>query len=197
MVDNHAEALESRIHFFPRQGLVLEDFPAEGYILDVGGGGEGIIGILKGEQVVAIDLHRCELEAAPAGPLKIAMDATQLQFVDATFGAATAFFSLMYIRDTRDLQKVFGEVFRVLKPGAEFRVWDVVLSRRADADKDFYCVRLSVGVAGREIRAGYGQPWPRQKRTLSFYLNLARDAGFREMEQNTDGRVLFMRLHKP
>ena len=197
MEQYHAEALENRIHFFPRQEVVVEDFPADGYVLDVGGGGEGIIGILKGERVVAIDVHKCELEEAPAGPLKIVMDATRLQFLDAAFGAATAFFSLMYVRDTSDIQKIFGEVFRVLRPGAPFLVWDASLPRRVDERKDFYGIRLSVRIAGREIRAGYGQPWSRQKRTLPFYLNLARDAGFRVVEQKADRRVLFMRLQKP
>ena len=197
MEEVHAEALANRIHFFPRQEVIVEDFPADGYILDVGGGGEGIVGILKGERVVAVDLHRCELEEAPAGPLKIVMDATCMQFLDMTFCAATAFFSLMYIRETSDLQKIFGEVFRVLRPGAIFRLWDVIIPRRADPGKDLYGVRLSVRVAGREIRTGYGQPWPRQRRALRFYLDLARNAGFRVLEQKADRRVFFMRLQRP
>jgi ubiquinone/menaquinone biosynthesis C-methylase UbiE len=197
MAANQAGPLENRIHFFDRQRVVVQDFPAEGYILDVGGGGEGIIGILKGERVVAVDPHKSELEEAPAGPLKIIMDATHLQFLDATFGAATAFFSLMYVRETCDLQKVFGEVFRVLRPGAPFLIWDVLVPKRVDERKDLCGIRLSVQVAGREICTGYGQPWPRQKRTTAFYLDLARKAGFRVVEQKTNRRVLFMRLQKP
>lgn len=197
MTESHAEIPVNRIHRFPRQEVVVEDFPAEGYILDVGGGGEGIIGILKGERVVAVDLHKCELEEAPDGPLKIVMDATRLQFLDAAFGAATAFFSLMYVRETPDLQRIFGEAFRVLRPGAPFLVWDLSISRRADPHKDFYCIPLCVQVAGREVCTGYGQPWPRQKRTRAFYLDLARKAGFRIVEQKADRRVLFIRLQKP
>ena len=37
-------------------------------ILDIGGGGEGIIGKLKGEQVVAIDPNKRELEEAARRP---------------------------------------------------------------------------------------------------------------------------------
>jgi ubiquinone/menaquinone biosynthesis C-methylase UbiE len=197
MAESDAQALENRIFFFPRQEIVVEDFPAEGYILDVGGGGEGIIGILKGERVVSVDVHKCELEEAPDGPLKIVMDATRLQFLDGAFGAATAFFALMYVRETGDLQKIFGEVFRVLRPGAPFLVWDVLVASRLDQRKDFYGIRLSVCVAGREFCTGYGQPWPRQKRTAAFYRDLARKAGFEVVEQETDRRVLFMRLRKP
>ncbi len=38
--------------------VALPDFPADGLILDVGGGGEGVIEQLKGQQVVAIDLSK-------------------------------------------------------------------------------------------------------------------------------------------
>src|SRR5690242_15141575 len=47
----------ARVYTFEKQELDVADFPAEGWILDLGGGGEGIIGRLKGSQVVAIDLY--------------------------------------------------------------------------------------------------------------------------------------------
>ena len=73
MEDHHPEISEDRIIFFERQEVVVDDFEAPGYILDIGGGGEGIIGRLKGEQVIAIDPNRRELEGAAGGPLKIVM----------------------------------------------------------------------------------------------------------------------------
>ena len=36
------------------QTVVLDDFPADGWILDIGGGGEAVIGQLKRTQVIAI-----------------------------------------------------------------------------------------------------------------------------------------------
>ena len=69
--DDHGERpAPERLHRYARQTIVLEDFAADGYILDIGGGGEGIIGQLKPAQVVAIDLSARELLGAPAGPLK-------------------------------------------------------------------------------------------------------------------------------
>jgi hypothetical protein len=53
---------------------VVDDFDAAGYILDIGGGGEGVIGQLKGERVVAIDKQKRELEEAAPGALKIVID---------------------------------------------------------------------------------------------------------------------------
>ena len=98
MEDHHPEISEDRLFFFEEQEVIVSDIDAPGYILDIGGGGRGVIGTLKGEQVIAIDPSRRELEGAPAGPLKIVMDATDLQFLDGAFSAATSFFTLMYIK---------------------------------------------------------------------------------------------------
>lgn len=51
-----------------------------GNIHDIGGGGEGIIGSIYTEQVIAIDNRLNELEEAPDGPIKIVMYARQLSF---------------------------------------------------------------------------------------------------------------------
>ena len=39
-----------------------------GSVLDIGGGGEGIIGRLYGKNVTAIDIRQEELDEAPEGP---------------------------------------------------------------------------------------------------------------------------------
>jgi ubiquinone/menaquinone biosynthesis C-methylase UbiE len=82
---------EDRLYYFEKQEIIVEDFDSPGYILDIGGGGEGIIGKLKGKQVVAIDPNKQELEEAPVGSLKVIMDATDLQFLDNTFSVASCF----------------------------------------------------------------------------------------------------------
>ena len=105
-----------KMHVFNRQDFIVADFQAVGHILDIGGGGEGIIGQIEPAQVIAVDVSKRELEEAPAGPLKIVMDATDLKFLDESFDTATAFFSLMYMRP--EIQpRVFAEVFRVLTRG--------------------------------------------------------------------------------
>ncbi len=42
-----------KYHAFPTVNLEVPDFECDGTILDIGGGGEGVIGRLKGNQVVA------------------------------------------------------------------------------------------------------------------------------------------------
>ena len=96
MSENQQRPDPSRICRLDLQEVVVADFPASGLILDIGGGGEGIIGRLKGDQVVAIDRIKRELERR-RWSLKIVMNAGDLQFLDASFATATAFFSLMFM----------------------------------------------------------------------------------------------------
>jgi ubiquinone/menaquinone biosynthesis C-methylase UbiE len=79
-----------RWHRVEGQKVDLTDFFAPGLILDIGGGGEGVIGRLFGSRVVAIDPLQRELEEAPVGPLKVVMDARELKFLDGSFDTVTA-----------------------------------------------------------------------------------------------------------
>ena len=59
-------------------------------ILDLGGGGEGVIGLIYGGQVTAIDNRQEELDEAPKGPVKLVMDAAALAFAGGSFQTVTA-----------------------------------------------------------------------------------------------------------
>ena len=100
--DQPMEEIEKRFFIFPQVEIDIEDFDYEGYILDIGGGGEGVIGQLKDKDVIAVDISKRELEESPDGPLKIVMDARELQFLDESFSTVTAFFALMYVQQRED-----------------------------------------------------------------------------------------------
>ena len=68
-----------------------------GNILDIGGGGEGIIGRLYREQVTAIDSRQAELDEAPNVCKKLLMDATALQQEANYFDNVTFFFTFMFM----------------------------------------------------------------------------------------------------
>ncbi len=196
-MSEQAPSLEDRYFVYEQQTVAVDDFDPSGYVLDVGGGGEGIIGILKGDQVVAIDLRKSELEEASDGPLKIVMDAREMVFLDRTFETATAFFSLMYLKTNPDYARVFAEVFRVLKPSGRFLVWDACISRPTETAKPSYLILLRVLVKEQEIETGYGQPWPDVTHDPAFYIALAKEAQFRLVKEREDGRLFFLELEKP
>lgn len=197
MEDHHPEISEDRLFFFEREEVVVEDFEVTGFILDIGGGGRGVIGKLKGEQVIAIDPSKRELEGAAAGPLKIIMDATDLQFLDGTFSTATSFYTLMYIKGTDDHKKAFSEVFRVLTPGGRLLIWDAVFPPRFNEDKDIGVFPLTVQLPDEEIDAGYGVLWPEKGRDLSYYVQLAENAGFEVVSRRESNQMFFLELRKP
>jgi ubiquinone/menaquinone biosynthesis C-methylase UbiE len=95
MSEDHPQFSEDQIYFFEKQEVVVHHFDASRFILDIGGGGEGIIGQMKGQQVVAIDPNRRELEEAAEGPLKVVMDAGDMLFLDASFEVVTSFFTVI------------------------------------------------------------------------------------------------------
>lgn len=94
-----------------------------GSILDIGGGGEGVISRIYPEQVVAIDNRLEELEEAPKGVIKLVMDARSMTFTEECFDNVTLFYSFMYMQKS-DYHKVASEIVRVLKPYGHLYVWD-------------------------------------------------------------------------
>jgi len=192
----HTEQSDDQYYIFEREEVILEDFESHGWILDIGGGGEGIIGLLKGEQVVAIDISKRELEEAPGGPLKIIMDATDLSFLNGTFPTATSFFTLMYIPGSLH-QKVFEEIYRVLQPEGKFLIWDLILPTRLDEDKEVPVIMLKIKLPGKELSTGYGTKWPSQNQDLAYYIKLAEAAGFKILKQEEKGQIFSLILQKP
>lgn len=186
----------NRVFTLPDQKLTMPDWPAEGYVLNIGGDGAGVIYELKGPSVVAISADRRQLEDGAPGPLKIIMDPSQLQFLDASFGVVTAFFSLLDVPDAQ-FEFMMREAYRVLVPGGLFRIWDAIVPL-PPAGKDLVAFHLDVHMpSGRTIEIAYGSRAPRHDHDLTFYETQFRHSGFRTIEQTSHGNVFSVVLQKP
>jgi ubiquinone/menaquinone biosynthesis C-methylase UbiE len=99
----------------------------QGLILDIGGGGEGVISRLYPGQVIAIDKSPEELNEAPNLAVKIVMDAGKMAFTDNCFENVTAFYTFMYM-DKSEHRAVASEIKRVLKSKGRLHLWDAEIS---------------------------------------------------------------------
>jgi SAM-dependent methyltransferase len=185
----------ARVFTFEKQELEVADFPAEGWILDIGGGGEGVIGRLKGSQTVAIDLYSWGLRRTPSGPLKLVMDATDLKFIDESLGTVTSFFTLMYMNPEQQ-EKAIREAFRVLKPGGRMRVWDVELPVSPNPKKDMVMYPFRFRLPKEIVDTGYGTFFPKQPMDLRYYSRMAEAAGFIAEDRQLIGRTFRLVLQK-
>ncbi|KKN62990.1 hypothetical protein LCGC14_0506300 [marine sediment metagenome] len=167
----------------------------EGRILDIGGGGEGVIGQLKGKQVVSIDYSKDELEEAPeSGGLKIVMDANDLKFLDDTFDTVTAFYSIMYI-PLKNHKKVLQEIYRVLKPRGEFLLWDLTIPEKTIKEKNIILVILKVKLKDKVVETGYGVKWDKMQ-DANYFINLGKVVGFEVLEQQVERNIFYLRFTK-
>lgn len=181
---------------FEMQYVTINDFEADGYILSIGGGGEGTIGRLKSSQVIAVDISKRELEEAPDGPLKIIMDARDLKFLDKTFNTVTCFFTLMYI-DGNDHEKVFSEMFRVLRPGGKLLLWGAIIPKQTNSNQDRVLVPLTVKLPQKEIQTGYGVRLPQEYHDLSYYIKMSEKVGFKYVFKESENQVFHLIIQKP
>ena len=143
-----------------------------GSILDVGGGGEGIIGRTFGDRVTAIDNRQEELDEAPDTCRKLLMDAASLDFPDGSFDSVTFFYSLMYM-DSDTQGKAVREALRVLKAGGVMYIWDADI---VSAYPDPFIVELDIRLPRETVHTTYGivKKEPQDAETV---LRLLRDAG--------------------
>jgi len=196
--DNHPSDIDlSRFYVVPKQELHIKDFDNRGaWILDIGGGGEGIIGLLKGRDVIAIDRVKRELEETKNSSLKIVMDVNEMQFLDASFSYATAFFTFMYIPEA-DFEGALSEIWRVLRPGGELMVWEPIFTIPPEEQtKKLAVIPLKIHLPnGSIIETGYGGILRNQG--IDTIIGPAKKTGFKAIEKKIDKQTFFVKLQKP
>jgi SAM-dependent methyltransferase len=188
-----AEIFGKHRYMTETQTVTMKPVKTEGLILDVGGGGEGIIGKLNGKQVVSIDTSEEELIETKNDSLKVVMDATDLKFLPKSFDVCTAFFSLMYV-PRKNHVKVFSQIHKVLKKGGRFLLWDVKIPER---NREFrvFVVRLKIKLPNEEVETGYGTIWDKIQ-DIDYFRQLALKTGFKVADEWSRNDVFFLEIIK-
>lgn len=144
-----------------------------GTILDIGGGGEGIIGRLYKDQVTAIDNCQEELDEAPDCCKKLLMDASNLTLSSGSFDNVTCFYSLMYMPKATQ-EKAMKEAWRVLRPQGKLYIWDAEI---ASAFPEPYIVELDILLASNMVHTSYGIVKD-EPQTVSVLTRMIEECGF-------------------
>ena len=176
-----------------RQKINISNIHFSGRILDIGGGGEGVIARHSKERVVAIDIRADELAETPDLGLKIIMDACNLQFLDEYFDNITCFFSLMYM-DLTQIDRFFSEAYRVLKKDGILWIWDATMP--LDCSNDVFVAQLDLTISENEvITPGYGVSWFREH-SAEFIEQFYIKAKFEQLELKQNSESFFLKLRK-
>lgn len=162
-----------------------------GRILDIGGGGEGVIGRLYRQQVTAIDNRQEELDEAPDCFEKLLMDATQMTFADNTFDNATLFYTLMFMKKA-DQQKALGEAARVIKPNGEIHIWDCDID---SAYPEPFCIDVDVCLPDGRIQTTYGIG-KLDSQSADSIKAMCEFAGLKIETVETDGKHFYIKCRK-
>lgn len=179
---------DERMYVVESQKIIIEKDILGERILDIGGGGEGIIGLCYGNRVIAIDPRKDELEEASEGPLKIIMDARELSFLENSFDAITSFFTLMYINND-DHKKVFSEIYRVLKDNGEFIIWDAKIPEYDGGVKDIFVINLEIDTFIKTIKTGYGISRKNKNQDIEYFISIGQEIGFKVIKEELEREV--------
>jgi len=168
------------------QKIALEHIDTEGLILDIGGGGEGLVSRIEGSKVCAVDIRMSEIrEAQIHGPPSnwFVGDGQALCFQDDVFDIATLWFSLGYMSDWSIKQSVLEESHRVLVKGGRLSILGSKIPKDCEPLIFWGLFTLpdgTVSQTGYGVRGGQGQ-------TLDRIVKLLEKTGFKiqSQEDNT------------
>lgn len=163
-----------------------------GSILDIGGGGEGIIGRLYKSAVTAVDNMQEELDEAPSCCKKLLMDATALDFADESFDNVTFFYSLMYM-STDVKAKAIEEACRVLKTGGVLTIWDVEFE---SAYPDAFSVELDIILPEENVCTEYGIIGTDVAQSAESIISMCCECGLNPLEHEENGGHFHIVLKK-
>jgi len=138
------------------QNISLKRLNSDGLILDIGGGGEGLVSRVEGERVCAVDVRMSEIREAQihGAPANwVVGDGKYLSFRDSSFDVVTLWFSLGYMSDWTIKKRVLEEARRVLKTHGTI---SIMSSKIPDSIEQFIFWALFTLPDGTLSKTGYG-----------------------------------------
>lgn len=155
-------------------------------ILDIGGGGEGVIGHLYGNNVIAIDRREDELLEVDNDSIKIVMDATDLNFPNTNFDVVTFFFTLMYMNE-ESKQKAIREVKKVISDNGVLEIWDVEIPAEVPNGENVFLANVNALTDDRTFRVTYGVGMENRTQTLDEIKKMMLKNGFMCIFEDVSG----------
>ena len=159
------------------QNIKLQRFSGKGLILDIGGGGEGLVSRIEGNRVCVVDIRISEIrEAQIHGHSSnwFVVDGANLCFNDEVFNIVTLWFSLGYMNDWNTKRAVLDEAYRVLRKNGRL---SIMASNIPKTTERFIFWASFTLPDGFRSRIGYGVKGS-QNQTLPRIVDLVTKAGF-------------------
>ncbi len=167
----------------PLQDIVLHRISTKGLVLDIGGGGEGLVSRIAGDKVCAVDYRISEIREAqihnpPAN--WFTADGRAVPFQDSTFDMATLWFSLGYMNEWSVKGAVLTEVHRTLKREGML----LIMASRIDCNEPrlIFSVQFTLP-DGTVSKTGYGVRG-NQNQTIDRIVALVREVGFKDIQSD-------------
>ena len=170
----------------PEQSIKLERLESDGLILDLGGGGEGLVSRIEGDRVCVVDIRMSEIrEAQIHGHSSnwFVADGRTLCFNDEVFDIVTLWFSLGYMRDWETKKAVLEEVYRVLKRKGRL---SIMASHIPEVGTSLIFWATFTLPDGTLSKTGYGVKGG-QNQTLPRILELVTNVGFNQHQYEDHG----------
>jgi len=179
----------------PVQIIHLEDLPKDRLILDIGGGGEGLVSRIGGKHVCAVDYRMSEiLEAKIHDPPAnwLVADARSLPFEDRSFGMVTLWFSLGYMSDWTTKERIMSQSFGALGKGGDLSIYACRIDCR---EWRFIFNALFTLPDGTVSKVGYGVQG-NQGQTIDRVCSLLKKVGFDDLQVEDNDWWFKVHAHK-
>ncbi|MBD3159517.1 MAG: methyltransferase domain-containing protein [Candidatus Lokiarchaeota archaeon] len=166
------------VMYTPVQRIPLPSLPDKGLILDIGGGGEGIVSRIWRQRVCAVDIRMNKIREAHIYPVRntnwFLSDGASLCFESRAFGAVTQWFSLAYMRTWEKKREVIREAYRTLSTDGVLSI----LAAKIGGQYEKYILRVRFELPDGTIsETGYGL-MGEQTQSPEEAEEVLRDVGF-------------------